>query len=105
MGSGTRLKVVEGLAMGKALVSTTLGCEGVDVHDGEHLLIGDTAEAFAAQVLRLFDDAALAERLGAAGRALMEREYSWEAAGERLDAVYQAVVGARTSPNLDYVPA
>lgn len=105
MGSGTRLKVVEGLAMGKALVSTTLGCEGVDVHDGEHLLIGDTAEAFAAQVLRLFDDAALAERLGAAGRALMEREYSWEAAGERLDAVYQAVAGARTSPNLDYVPA
>ena len=41
MGGGTRLKVVEGLAMGKAMVSTSLGCEGLVVRDGDHLLIGE----------------------------------------------------------------
>jgi glycosyltransferase involved in cell wall biosynthesis len=47
MGGGTRLKVVEGLAMGKAMVSTSLGCEGIAVDDGEHLRIADGAQAFA----------------------------------------------------------
>ena len=93
MGSGTRLKVVEGLALGKALVSTTVGHEGVEVRDGEHLLIGDTAEAFAKRIGELFDDPALGERLGRAGRELMEREYSWESAGHRLEEVYRLVAG------------
>lgn len=91
MGGGTRLKVVEGLAMGKALVSTTVGCEGVAVRDGEHLVIGDGADAFAAQILGLFGDDGQRQRqrLGAAGRALVEAEYSWELAGERLDGLYR----------------
>jgi polysaccharide biosynthesis protein PslH len=91
MGGGTRLKVVEGLALGKAMVSTTLGCEGVGVRDGEHLLIGDGPEAFADRVLELFDDAERRERLGRAGRRLMEQRYSWDLAGERLDALYRRV--------------
>jgi polysaccharide biosynthesis protein PslH len=91
MGGGTRLKVVEGLAMTKALVSTTLGCEGIDVQDGEHLLIADTATDFAAQIVRLFDDPTLAEKLGRNGRGLIERAYSWDAAGERLAELYQRV--------------
>jgi glycosyltransferase involved in cell wall biosynthesis len=91
MGGGTRLKVVEGLAMGKAMVSTSLGCEGVSVRDGEHLLIGDGAEAFATRVCELFEDGRRARRLGAAGRALMEREYSWAIAGTRLDALLARV--------------
>jgi polysaccharide biosynthesis protein PslH len=91
MGSGTRLKVVEGLSLGKALVSTTVGHEGVGVRDGEHLLVGDTAEGFAEQIGRLFEDAALGERLGRAGRELMMREYSWDSAGERLDEVHRIV--------------
>jgi len=94
MGSGTRLKVVEALSLAKPVVSTTLGCEGVDVRDREHLLIGDTAQAFAAQVERLFDDAEAGERLGRAGRELMERQYSWEYAGQRLEEVYETVMGA-----------
>jgi polysaccharide biosynthesis protein PslH len=91
MGGGTRLKVVEGLAMGKAMVSTSLGCEGIAVNDGEHLLIADGAEAFASEVVRLFGDARRAGRLGFAGRALMENEYSWDLAGDRLDALYRCV--------------
>jgi sugar transferase (PEP-CTERM/EpsH1 system associated) len=92
-GSGTRLKVVEGLAMGKGMVSTTLGCEGVDVRDREHLLIADTAEDFAAAVTRLFEEPQLAEELGRAGRDKMVREYSWEYAGELLESLYQEVLG------------
>ena len=89
MGSGTRLKVVEGLAMGKPVVSTTLGCEGVNVRDGEHLLIGDTAAAFAMQIVHLFEHPQVGEALGRAGRELTGREYSWDYAGERLEQVYQ----------------
>ena len=91
MGGGTRLKVVEGLAMGKAMVSTTLGCEGVKVVDGESIAIADTAETFAASVVRLFEDRAEADALGRGGRALMEREYSWDIAGARLEELYQRV--------------
>jgi glycosyltransferase involved in cell wall biosynthesis len=94
MGGGTRLKVVEGLAMGKAMVSTTLGCEGVRVEDGEHLLIGDDAEAFAARVVELFDDHAGRERLGIAARGLVEREYGWDLAAERLEELYRRVAPA-----------
>jgi polysaccharide biosynthesis protein PslH len=94
-GSGTRLKVVEGLAMGKGMVSTALGSEGVDVRDGEHLLIADSAEDFATGVGRLFDDPSYAARLGRAGREKMVREYSWDYAGELLESLYQDVLGAK----------
>ena len=87
IGGGTRLKILEALAMGKAVVSTSLGCEGVAVRNREHLRIADDADAFAAAVVELFDDRAARRRLGAAGRALMEAEYSWEAAAQRLDAL------------------
>jgi glycosyltransferase involved in cell wall biosynthesis len=92
-GSGTRLKVVEGLAMGKPMVSTTVGCEGVDVRNDEHLLIGDSAQEFAKKVLRLFEEPALGGQLGRAGRELMEREYSWDRAGELLESLYERVAG------------
>lgn len=77
MGSGTRLKVLEGLAMGKAMVSTRLGCEGIGVQPGEHLLVHDEPVDFARATLRLMEDREQAARLGASGRALVEREYSW----------------------------
>lgn len=95
MGGGTRLKVVEALALERPLVSTSLGCEGIDVRDGEHLLIADTADAFADAVLRLFDDAELGRALGSAGRSLMAARYSWDAAGDRLAELYARVAGER----------
>ena len=94
-GSGTRLKVVEGLAMGKPMVSTTLGSEGVDVRHEEHLLIADTAEAFADSLARLLDDPDYGDALGRAGRRKMVDEYSWAYAGELLESLYRRVVGAR----------
>ena len=95
MGGGTRLKVVEGLAMGKAMVSTSLGCEGLAVRDGDHLLIGDGPDEFAARILECFANPELRDRLGSSGRRLTEEEYSWDLAGERLDAVYERMVGVR----------
>jgi polysaccharide biosynthesis protein PslH len=92
IGGGTRLKVVEGLAMGKAMVSTSLGCEGIAVRDGEHLLIGDDATAFASRVVQLFESPNMRSALGRAGRSLVENQYSWELAGQRLQALYERVV-------------
>jgi glycosyltransferase involved in cell wall biosynthesis len=92
IGGGTRLKVVEGLAMGKAMVSTSLGCEGIAVRDGEHLLIGDDATTFAARAVQLFESPSTRSALGSAGRSLVENQYSWELAGERLQALYERVV-------------
>lgn len=96
MGGGTRLKVVEGLAMGKAMVSTSLGCEGVNVDHGKHLLVADEPEPFAAAVVRLFEDRSLGSALGRAGRLRMEEEYSWERAATRLEELYgRALAGGR----------
>jgi glycosyltransferase involved in cell wall biosynthesis len=77
IGGGTRLKIVEALAKGKAVVSTSLGAEGIDVVHDQHLLIADEPEAFAREVERVLTDPQLAARLGQAGRQLMEERYSW----------------------------
>jgi glycosyltransferase involved in cell wall biosynthesis len=92
MGGGTRLKIVEGLALGKAIVSTHVGCEGIAVRDREHLLIADDADAIAAAVLELFDDQSLAQRLGRRGRELVEAQYSWNVAGQRLHTLLATMV-------------
>ncbi len=88
IGSGTRLKVVEGLAMAKPMVSTTVGCEGIDVHSGEHLLVADAPDDFADAVALLLRDRALGLRLGAAGHRLARDHYSWEGATGRLAELY-----------------
>jgi glycosyltransferase involved in cell wall biosynthesis len=84
VGGGTRLKILEALAMGKAVVTTTLGCEGLDVTSGEHLLVADDPGEFADAVTRLLRDDAQRARLGAAGRALVEQKYSWVRSGRAL---------------------
>jgi len=92
MGGGTRLKVLEGLSMRKAMVSTTLGCEGIDVEDRRHLLIADTPAAFASAVLRLLQEPALGEALAEAGRDLVDRRYRWERVVGELEAFYDELL-------------
>ncbi len=91
VGGGTRLKILEALAMGKAMVSTSLGCEGLSLVPDEHLLIADTPELFARAVIRALDDAALRVRLGAAGREAVVRQYSWERSGQTLRQAVEAL--------------
>jgi glycosyltransferase involved in cell wall biosynthesis len=80
VGGGTRLKILEAMAMGRPVVSTRIGAEGIDIADGEQVLLGDTPEAFAAQVRRTLDDAELCRRMGTAARRLVEEKYGWDAA-------------------------
>lgn len=78
VGGGSRLKILEALSMGKAVVSTTVGAEGLDVSPGDDILIADSAIDFAAAVESLWADPGARQRLGHAGRALIERQYRWE---------------------------
>ena len=93
MGGGTRLKVLEGLSMRKAMVSTSLGCEGIDVVDGKHLLIADTASTFADAVIRFLEDATLAAALPRAGQDLVNQHYQWERVVGDLEAFYEQLLG------------
>ena len=84
VGGGTRLKVLESMALGTPVVSTRRGVDGLAVEDGSHVLLGDTAEAFSAQVVRVLDDPELAARLSVEGRARIRADYTWQAIGQRL---------------------
>jgi glycosyltransferase involved in cell wall biosynthesis len=92
VGGGTRLKILDAWAMGKAVVSTSVGCEGLEAIDGENILIRDTPDGFAAAVADVLCDASLRVRLGCAGRATVERTYSWEVIGEGMLAAYAALL-------------
>jgi len=92
VGGGTRLKVLDAMAMGKAMVSTSIGCEGLDVRLDEHLLVGDTPEQFAEKTVMLLGDRNRRLELGRAARELVERRYSWRTiGGQLLDAYRRAM--------------
>lgn len=76
-GGGTRLKILEMLSMEMAVVTTSVGCEGIDVIDGQHLMIADTADAFTRAVKTLLHNQELRHRLGEQGRRLVQLEYEW----------------------------
>jgi polysaccharide biosynthesis protein PslH len=90
MGGGTRLKVLEAMAMGKAIVSTTVGCEGFEVVPGRELVVADTPADFAEAVLRLLGNPAQRERLGQAGQDFAASRYDWRLIVPKLEAVYDA---------------
>jgi len=77
IGSGTRLKIFEAMAVGKAVVSTTIGAEGLPVRHGAELLLADSPEEFAQSVMMLLRDPAARRKLGYAARELVQRKYGW----------------------------
>ena len=87
VGSGTRIKAFEAMAMGRPVVSTTIGVEGLDVLDGQHLLIADDAPAFAAAIARLLNDKALRSILARNAHALVETRFSWDHVARQFEAV------------------
>jgi glycosyltransferase involved in cell wall biosynthesis len=97
LGGGTRLKIVEAMAMGKAIVSTSLGAEGIDVRPGVDLLLEDDPRRFADAVVRVLRDRELAVRLGASAREVVVARYSWAAAAAALGAFF----GDLCWPSLD----
>jgi sugar transferase (PEP-CTERM/EpsH1 system associated) len=89
IGGGTRLKVLEAMAMSKAIVTTALGCEGFDLVPDQELLIADTPAAFAAAVLALLHDPGRRERMGRAARRFAGSRYDWRMIVPRLERVYE----------------
>jgi glycosyltransferase involved in cell wall biosynthesis len=85
IGGGTRLKIFEAMAMGRPVVSTTIGAEGLPVRDGEHIRIADEPQAFADAVVRLIRDCHERRRIGSAARDLVVSRYDWSAAAAELE--------------------
>ncbi len=91
-GGGTRLKILEAMAMGKAIVSTPMGCDGLPVVDGEHVWLAD-GEAFAAAMATLARDPARRRALGEAARRLAAAHYDWTQTLAALETLYRAILG------------
>jgi glycosyltransferase involved in cell wall biosynthesis len=98
VGGGTRLKIFEAMALGKAVVSTTLGAEGLPLVHGRDALLADTPEEFAAATVRLLRDNDLRDRLGAAARRLVESQYGWPSVAWHCHLVLEQVVAAHSAP-------
>jgi glycosyltransferase involved in cell wall biosynthesis len=94
-GGGTRLKILDALAMQRPLVSTAVGVGGLGLTEGTHYLGAETAEEFVQQISRLERDAGLRAALGRNGRALVEQRYSWSSAGRELDRAFVSAVEGR----------
>jgi glycosyltransferase involved in cell wall biosynthesis len=88
-GSGVRIKLLEALACGLPVVTTALAAEGIDLQPGQSALFAERPDAFAEAIVRLLGDGALRARLGAAGRAIVERDYDANAIGARLADLYE----------------
>lgn len=94
MGSGTRLKVLQALAAGQAVVSTSIGAQGLNVRDGVELRLADTAEAFAQAVVDLLGDPAKRQALGRAGAQYVRTYHDWSVIVPRLLDIYHQIAGA-----------
>ncbi|MEW5868448.1 MAG: glycosyltransferase family 4 protein [Chloroflexota bacterium] len=92
IGGGTRLKILESMALGTPVVSTPKGAEGLDVKHEENILIADAPEQFAAETVRVLRDPELRERLSQNGRKLVEEKYDWEIVGQKLEQICQSLL-------------
>ena len=91
-GGGTRLKILEAMALGRPVVSTTIGCEGLEVVDEKNILIADTPAEFAEKTSRLLRDKELYQHLATNGRKLVETHYSWDPIADRLMKLYEEMI-------------
>jgi glycosyltransferase involved in cell wall biosynthesis len=95
IGGGTRLKILDALAMSKAIISTSIGCEGLAVTHGQDIIVADTPESFANAIIETLSDPARAQRIGAAGRALVVARYGWAAIAGTLICAYARAVSRK----------
>jgi len=94
VGGGTRIKILDAWAMGKAVVSTSIGCEGLDAVDGDNILIRDDPDSFAEAIRDVLADSELRQSLGRAGRETVEKTYSWDVVGRHLIETYENLLGS-----------
>lgn len=91
-GSGTRLKILEYMAMGKPVVSTSIGAEGILMKNNQHILLADTEEQFSKNIVKLFTDDKLAQELGSDARKFIKKNYTWEAITNKLIKLYGSLL-------------
>lgn len=87
-GSGIRVKIIEAMSIGKVVVTTAVGAQGIDYSDGENILIADTPEQFAQQIKRCLDDDAFCKRVGEAAARLVAEQYNKQVLAEQLIEFY-----------------
>lgn len=92
VGGGTRLKILEGMSMAKAIVSTSVGAEGIDHSDNENILLRDTPDEFADAVVSLMNNEDMRHKIEKGGRELVESKYDWQAVGNKLCKIFEATV-------------
>lgn len=90
--SGSRLKIVEYFSFGLPVVSTTAGIEGLEINDGENVLVEDDLERFAARIIQLIEDKDLSEKLGRKARELAVQKYDWQKITKQLDEAYFSLI-------------
>ncbi len=93
VGGGTRLKILDAWAMGKAVVSTSVGCEGLDARDGQNILVRDEPEEFAEAVVAVLSDPDLRNSLGRAARRTAEQQYDWDVIASSMIPAYESLLG------------
>jgi glycosyltransferase involved in cell wall biosynthesis len=91
-GGGTRLKILDALAAVRPIVTTTIGCEGLDAIDGVHVLVADDSDSFAERTVELLRDRDLNRRIATQGRAFVEQSYDWRALGAKYAQLLTGVV-------------
>lgn len=105
IGGGSRLKILEALAAGKAVVSTSIGAEGLDLNPGKDVIIADSPRAFANAVVGLLRSDESRRQLGESGRNLVSQQYGWNGIARRLEAVWLGVAARPHNHELASTPA
>jgi glycosyltransferase involved in cell wall biosynthesis len=99
-GGGTKLKVLEAMAVGRAVVTTPIGAEGIRVRDGVEMAVASSDEEFATKVCELMAAADRRNRIATAARALAELEYGWDAVNREMHAAVEGVIAANRREGL-----
>lgn len=94
VGGGTRLKILEAMAMGKAVVSTRIGAEGIECADGVNIALADTPDDFTNKIIDLLKQPDKVVNMGQEGRKLVCQQYDWAIVGKKLNSIYQKDVHA-----------
>jgi len=94
IGGGTRLKILEAMALSQAIVSTSIGAEGIEYTDGKNILVGDSPRDFADKVLALLNDPQKSKKIGMEGRKFVCEKYDWNIIGQKLKTIYEGSIHA-----------
>jgi glycosyltransferase involved in cell wall biosynthesis len=101
IGGGTRLKILEAMAQEKPVVSTSVGCEGLEVIPDKDIIIANDPKEFADRTVKLLEDEGLRIKIGLNGRKLVEAKYDWRIIVEKLYSLYQEVIKVENSKNYE----